>query len=269
MQLFTPPTDSFYKFLAISGLIAMVSSSFLLFRQDKNNYNLLIKLKVEEKILQKEILLFMDEITYNIRYKKIIDSIPQIKNVLNPELYSQTDSINKKILFNLPDSIKDKIKTMVLKKENLIRKREFINKYTSNYESYFIIYLICLYGGEITAIIGFLSWYYKIEKPTQKKLEYEQNKLLEDDLWQEFCQSCYKTIYLNIERGTEKDGSFNRTYCKKCYQDGKFVEPDLKFEEAKKRLISELKKRKYSFFKIKKYTRELKKCIRWIEVFKW
>ncbi len=35
------------------------------------------------------------------------------------------------------------------------------------------------------------------------------------------------------DRGTEKDGSKNNEYCKYCYQNGAFVNPNMTMEEMK------------------------------------
>lgn len=59
---------------------------------------------------------------------------------------------------------------------------------------------------------------------------------------QRFCQSCTLPID-NIEnRGTEKDGSKSDLYCKYCYQNGKFTDPDMTLESMKEIAETEMKK---------------------------
>ena len=43
----------------------------------------------------------------------------------------------------------------------------------------------------------------------------------------QFCQSCSMPLDGPELHGTEKDGSISNDYCKFCYKDGKFTDPDL------------------------------------------
>ena len=43
--------------------------------------------------------------------------------------------------------------------------------------------------------------------------------------------------------GTEKDGSKNHEYCKYCYQDGAFVNPDMTLKEMTSIVIFQMQKR--------------------------
>jgi hypothetical protein len=42
-----------------------------------------------------------------------------------------------------------------------------------------------------------------------------------------FCQSCSMPLDSTELMGTEKDGSKNSHYCKFCYQNGAFTDPDM------------------------------------------
>jgi len=45
------------------------------------------------------------------------------------------------------------------------------------------------------------------------------------------CQSCCMPLPDDSMLGTEKDGSKNQDYCKYCYKDGAFVNPDMTLKE--------------------------------------
>ncbi|HVX28655.1 MAG TPA: zinc ribbon domain-containing protein [Parafilimonas sp.] len=45
------------------------------------------------------------------------------------------------------------------------------------------------------------------------------------------CQSCSMPLTDESLLGTEKDGSKNYEYCKYCYQNGSFVNPDMTVEQ--------------------------------------
>lgn len=50
---------------------------------------------------------------------------------------------------------------------------------------------------------------------------------------EKFCQSCAMPLDLHGQdvRGSERDGQKSSIYCSYCYADGRFVEPDISFEE--------------------------------------
>lgn len=56
-----------------------------------------------------------------------------------------------------------------------------------------------------------------------------------------FCQSCTMPIDNATDRGTEKDGSKSSDYCKYCYQNGKFTEPDMTLEKMKTVVTTQMK----------------------------
>ena len=57
-----------------------------------------------------------------------------------------------------------------------------------------------------------------------------------------FCQSCTMPID-NIEnRGTEKDGSKSNLYCKYCYQNGNFINPDRTLEQMRNIVLTQMHK---------------------------
>nr|WP_281166892.1 zinc ribbon domain-containing protein [Segetibacter koreensis] len=57
-----------------------------------------------------------------------------------------------------------------------------------------------------------------------------------------FCQSCTMPIDNINDRGTEKDGSKSSEYCKYCYQNGAFINPDMTMEQMKSFLAAQMPK---------------------------
>jgi hypothetical protein len=51
------------------------------------------------------------------------------------------------------------------------------------------------------------------------------------------CQSCSMPLDNPDLWGTEKDGSTTNEYCKYCYQNGGFTNPDLTLEEMKEHMM--------------------------------
>jgi hypothetical protein len=59
---------------------------------------------------------------------------------------------------------------------------------------------------------------------------------------QKFCQSCTLPIDNMEDRGTEKDSSKSDMYCKYCYQNGAFTEPDMTLDQMMGIAETEMKK---------------------------
>lgn len=51
-----------------------------------------------------------------------------------------------------------------------------------------------------------------------------------------FCQSCSMPLNTSILKGTEKNGALSDKYCKFCYQNGAFTDPNLTIEKMKERI---------------------------------
>jgi len=56
------------------------------------------------------------------------------------------------------------------------------------------------------------------------------------------CQSCTMPIDMDAKKGTEKNGSLSNNYCRYCYRDGDFTNPQITLEEMKTNIISQMQK---------------------------
>jgi hypothetical protein len=59
-----------------------------------------------------------------------------------------------------------------------------------------------------------------------------------------FCQSCSMPMGTPELFGTEKDGSKNSDYCKYCYADGAFINPNMTLDEMKGFMMKFMEKEK-------------------------
>jgi radical SAM superfamily enzyme len=57
------------------------------------------------------------------------------------------------------------------------------------------------------------------------------------------CQSCSMPLDEVDMRGTEKDGSASKEYCKYCYQKGEFVTPVMTLQEMSEAVKTQMEKR--------------------------
>ena len=60
------------------------------------------------------------------------------------------------------------------------------------------------------------------------------------------CQSCGIPLDTDAIKGTEKNGLKNQEYCKFCYDQGGFTNPNLTLDEMKKTLENQMRKLKLS-----------------------
>jgi len=80
---------------------------------------------------------------------------------------------------------------------------------------------------------------------------------------QVFCQSCTFPIDKKEDRGTEKDGSKSNLYCKYCYQNGEFTDPDMTLERMKEIAETEMRKNHLPAGLIKQSINMLPLLARW------
>jgi hypothetical protein len=59
---------------------------------------------------------------------------------------------------------------------------------------------------------------------------------------EKFCQSCTLPLDKVENRGTEKDGSKSDMYCKYCYQNGAFTDPNMTLDRMMEISKREMKK---------------------------
>jgi hypothetical protein len=60
-----------------------------------------------------------------------------------------------------------------------------------------------------------------------------------DSLWP-ICQSCARPLIREEDFGTCADGTLNSKYCRDCFANGVFSQPDLALEEMIRRVIEQI-----------------------------
>ncbi len=78
------------------------------------------------------------------------------------------------------------------------------------------------------------------------------------------CQSCGMPLKKDVKGGgTHADGTLSKMYCSLCYQDGKFVRPDMTMDEMKLLVKGKMKEFGIPGFLISIFTRNIPKLQRW------
>lgn len=79
------------------------------------------------------------------------------------------------------------------------------------------------------------------------------------------CQSCGRSINsILMNYGTEKDSTFSRSFCNKCYNNGKYTNPNITIEEMKDKVKKEMENKKIPLSVINRKIEGIKKLKRWI-----
>lgn len=81
-----------------------------------------------------------------------------------------------------------------------------------------------------------------------------------------FCQSCGMPIDQPELMGTEKDGSKSTIYCKFCYRNGEFADPDITLEAMKTHVREELNKVHAPAPAIREAIGKVKNLSRWMGI---
>lgn len=78
------------------------------------------------------------------------------------------------------------------------------------------------------------------------------------------CQSCGMPLKKDEKGGgTNADGSRSKMYCSKCYENGRFVRPDMKVEEMQLLVKDKLKEFGFPGFLAGFFTKGIPKLERW------
>lgn len=80
---------------------------------------------------------------------------------------------------------------------------------------------------------------------------------------QKFCQSCTMPIDNPEDRGTEKNGAKSGEYCKYCYKDGVFTDPDMTLQRMQEIATTEMQKQHLSMDIIRQSLEMLPTLKRW------
>lgn len=79
-----------------------------------------------------------------------------------------------------------------------------------------------------------------------------------------YCQSCSIPLGQDPDNaGTEKDGGRSEIYCKLCYEEGEFTQPDMSLQDMQKLCMEKVQERGVPKFLAWLFTRKMHKLKRW------
>lgn len=78
-----------------------------------------------------------------------------------------------------------------------------------------------------------------------------------------FCQSCGMPLTTEESKGTENNGMKNNDYCKFCYEDSNFKNPEMNLEDMKSAVQTHMEKQKLPNYMIQKALNILPALKRW------
>jgi hypothetical protein len=79
-----------------------------------------------------------------------------------------------------------------------------------------------------------------------------------------YCQSCGMPLSKDVKGGgTEADGSKSQEYCSNCYQDGKFILPDITIDQMTDRVKGKMKEMHIPGFLATYFAKDIPSLKRW------
>lgn len=267
------PTDNLYKFIALTGVVLFLISTFYPdYQEDKIKEDIIIfngevqklnlessnekrKLKyIKEKVekLEKEADCDCSSIINDvvIQRTRVLDGPKELLELSNQidELVEEYLEINKDLELKAID-ISVAREKIDFKENNLLELRELSDSLNS--VSLFL------------TVIGFLLWYNK----TQKHQDRTQKEQSESSQNSDLCQSCGLNFKNQLNYTSSRKSE--QIYCETCFKDGEFTEPELTIEQMRERIknrCTELKiNRLYRFILIER----LDNLKRWRKKFTW
>ena len=152
MPSFTIPTDNFYKFFAISGLIILISTSFYVVEYTQKLTSEIVDLESSAEVLK-----FETELQ-NSQAISLSNEITKVK----------IDLPQRILLINEMNAKGNQIKINEIKLKANIEKIAIKIKYLCF--EYIISFFFSL-GSFYSICFGFKNWYYKLQLPTDELLE--------------------------------------------------------------------------------------------------
>ncbi|MFI1743202.1 hypothetical protein [Thalassobellus sediminis] len=196
----SPPTDSLYKFIAISGLLLFFSSGYLNYSLSESLFSKLADHYVESQLDSIKVELHQKQVRQSMKELKIkndslnqqkvtLDSLLENANSgkipvsevedwtktweLEQERYSAELEANKKILLQY-----DILESESVRLHGEHTQLAIENTNTKSLKKYLTLGMIL---GIIISAIGFYLWYHRIQIFLDKKLKYEYSKLVQND----------------------------------------------------------------------------------------
>jgi hypothetical protein len=78
-----------------------------------------------------------------------------------------------------------------------------------------------------------------------------------------FCQSCGMPLTTEDAKGTENNGQKTNDYCRYCYEDSHFKNPDMNLEEMKNTVKMHMEKKNLPIYMVQKALNILPTLKRW------
>lgn len=270
----TFPTDNLYKFMALAGMLFFCIS--LIYPEYRR-----IETRDSTAAVQKEI----DK--YFVENDKSIDRLEKLKEQINMVAAEEKElrkALDKKLLTRR--EIENADESRIAMSNNLsriIKENKSINEQMDlrNIEISTSMATIRNQQFDLSQIntalkilgrfslglttLGFLLWYHKTQSFQDKVLKEQAGIFLENNN----CQSCGMQLkdQLNYLYFSEEEKKC--AYCKNCYSDQNFNEPDLTLDEMENRVKERLREIGYNRFNVYLMVNRLKNLERWKKKYNW
>jgi len=198
------PTDNFYKFLSLAGLVTAIAS-FIIFNSESDKLDTdindlrtsIVELEADKVYLESDSIVIArrvnslskidssllslnsDSITAAY-FKANAENLKKDKNLREyfEFLFDNEEQINPEIfkIKKIMDEIKTQkkiMKELFLKESLIVRKNQILHRHLNKLKWTGIFFVVFFTAGIFIAIRGFSSWYKLVQKPSDEKLKFE------------------------------------------------------------------------------------------------
>jgi len=269
------PTDNLYKFIALTGVLLLFISIFypeyqrIRIREEITLYNGEIKkLNIESDKSKRKLKDIKEQV-------EKLDTISKIKSnsIVNDSVITRTRVLQgPKELVDLSLQI-DKLveeylsieRDLSIQRVEVNTKLNLINDKEADLED--INELVNYLGGFsiVLSFLGFILWYEKTQKYQDRVLKEQSNQYLHDAI----CQSCGMKLSDEPDSFRLVEKELNIKYCKTCFKDGQFTEPELTLNQMKQKIENRCTELGYGKLKTSVYSSNIENLDRWKLKFNW
>lgn len=264
-----PNIDFFAKLITFLGLSIVVISGLFLYTENnklkenefayvKNNFAIqemlgnFKEMQENQKSKMSELVAKLRAI-HQARDSGLFDNkIMQEKTIEFDKEYAQTNQFYEKLYSTERRSFDSLARVNSIEEKVFMTKKAYFKNVLQN-----IILLI--FFGAILFISGINLW--------TKKEQYEKDILIRQNLekptYSKNCQSCGKVFDSLITAGSEENGNKNYNFCRACYKNGVFTNPDMTFLEIQQITKAELETLRIKPKAINRIIKEIAKLDRW------
>lgn len=268
------PTDNLYKFISISGMIFFfIALYYPEYRGSELNNDIAIhngeirKLSIENEKAKSKLYEIKGEIKILDTKGNFTGSIANDTLITRTKVYDGDKELvtQSRKIDQLVEEWKAINRQIELKSIEIDVKYEQIKNKRKDLDELDEAFSLLGPFSLIVTFLGFIFWYNKTQKYQDRVLIEQAGKFLKNEV----CQSCGMLLENQNNYHSFTNEEKDSIFCKNCYVNGEFTEPNLTFDEMKNKIkirCNELKVGKIATYF---FIQRLSELNRWRKKFTW